>query len=162
MEFALHPLMVVSAGTFAVAFAPAETVASALNGVPALSRPLYICGDRSAVLCRVRRAALDLRCARNPRELRSSLQGVHHPLVLIEHDPAFYGDRSLIPPLAAAMREAARTAAVVCHAAAPDASARLLAKLADRVFYLEVGLPRRQQRPARKASSSRQTTLSAR
>ncbi len=159
MEFELHPLMVVGAGTFAVAFAPAEAVASALNNAPALSRPLYVCGERSTVLGGVRRTDLDLRCARNPRELRSSLQSVHHPLVLVEHDPALYQDRSLVAPLAAAMREAARAAAVVCHAAVPDASSKVLAGLADRIFYLEFELPRKQQRPARRASSSRQTTL---
>ena len=160
--------MVVPVGTLTVALTPAEVVVSALNTASGLPRyrMLYISGDRSAVLSGVRRPStnLDIQCAHTPHQLRSILQEARHPFILVEHDPAFYEqDRSIIVPVAMAMREASRTAAVLYCAAGQDAAVRVFMKLADRVFHLELEYPQRQQIPAfrKRAPSSRQTTLNA-
>jgi hypothetical protein len=144
MEFELHPSVTLESGTFSVVTAPEELVLRGLNGTPALSRFLflYVCGNYSRLLSGIRRrsAHFEVRRAFTLFQLLAILREAHHTILFLEHDPSLYDDAGpLIPEVAAALAEAARTALVVLYAPRPDPALRALARQADRVFCLEGG-----------------------
>jgi DNA polymerase I len=144
MEFELHPSVTLESGTFSVVTAPEELVLRGLNGTPALSRFLflYVCGNYSRLLTGIRRrsAHFEVRRAFTLFQLLTILREAHHTILFLEHDPSLYEDAGpLLPEVAGALTEAARTAAVVLYAPRPDPALSLLARRADRVFCLEGG-----------------------
>jgi hypothetical protein len=164
MEFELHPSVPLESGTFSVVMAPEELVLRGLNETPALSRFLflYVCGNCSRLLTGIRRrsAHFEIRRAFTLFQLLTILREAHHTVLFVEHDPTLYedaGSRSrgapspldgpgslqdpgyLLPEVAGALAEAARTAAVVLYAPRQDPALRILSRRADRVFCLETG-----------------------
>lgn len=144
MEFELHPSVTLESGTFSVVMAPEEIVLRGLNGTPALSRFLflYVCGNYSRLLTGIRRrsAHFEVRRAFTLFQLLTILREAHHTILFLEHDPALYEDAgSLLPEVAGALAEAARTALVVLYAPRPDPALKVLARRADRVFCVEAG-----------------------
>jgi DNA polymerase I len=164
MEFELHPSVTLESGTFSVVMAPEEPVLRGLNGTPALSRFLFlfVCGNYSRLLTGIRRRStnFEVRRAFTLFQLLTILREAHHTILFVEHDPSLYedaGPRSrgvpspldgpgslqdpgyLLPEVAGALAEAARTAAVVLYAPRPDPALSILARRADRVFCLEAG-----------------------
>jgi DNA polymerase I len=164
MEFELHPSVTLESGTFSVVTAPEELVLRGLNGTPALSRFLflYVCGNYSRLLTGIKRrsAHFEVRRSFTLFQLLSILREAHHTIIFVEHDPSLYEDAgsrsrgapspldnpgsqrdpgSLLPEVAGALAEAARTAAVVLYAPRPDPALSVLARRADRVFCLETG-----------------------
>jgi hypothetical protein len=162
MEFELHPSVTLESGTFSVVTAPEELVLRGLNGTPVLSRFLflYVCGNYSRLLSGIRRrsAHFEVRRAFTLFQLLAILREAHHTVLFLEHDPSLYEDEGslsrgapspldgpgslqdpgyLLPEVADALAEAARTALVVLYAPRPDPSLRVLARRADRVFCLE-------------------------
>jgi DNA polymerase I len=186
MEFELHPSVTLESGTFSVVMAPEELVLRGLNSAPVLSRFLflYVCGNYSRLLTGIRRrsAHFEVRRAFTLFQLLTILGEAHHTILFVEHDPTLYedaGSRSrgvsspldgpgslqdpgyLLPEVAGALAEAARTAAVVLYAPRQDPALRILSRQADRVFCLEAG--ERGPRPSRAGRGSPpagdQTTL---
>jgi DNA polymerase I len=144
MEFELHPSVILESGTFSVVMAPEELVLRGLNGTPALSRFLflYVCGNYSRLLTGMKRrsAHFEVRRAFTVFQLLTILREAHHTILFIEHDPSLYEDAGpLIPEVAGALAEAARTALVILYAPRPDPPLKVLARRADRVFCLEAG-----------------------
>jgi hypothetical protein len=144
MEFELHPSVTLESGTFSVVMAPEELVLRGLNGTPALSRFLflYVCGNYSRLLTGIRRrsAHFEVRRAFTLFQLLTILREAHHTILFLEHDPSLYEDAgSLLPEVAGALAEAARTALVVLYAPRPDPTLSVLARRADRVFCVEAG-----------------------
>jgi DNA polymerase I len=150
MEFELHPSVTLESGTFSVVTAPGELVLRGLNGTPALSRFLflYVCGNYSRLLTGIRRrsAHFEVRRAFTLFQLLTILREAHHTILFLEHDPSLYEDAgslqdpgSLLPEVAGALAEAARTAAVVLYAPRQDPTLSLLARRADRVYCVETG-----------------------
>ena len=186
MEFELHPSVTLESGTFSVVTAPEELVLRGLNGTPALSRFLflYVCGNYSRLLTGIRRrsAHFEVRRAFTAFQLLTILREAHHTILFVEHDPSLYedaGPRSrgapspldgpgslqdpgyLLPEVAGALAEAARTAAVVLYAPRPEPALKILARRADRVFCLEAGdrVPRRARSGRGPPPGGAQTTL---
>ncbi|MGA2933776.1 MAG: hypothetical protein ABSD81_01315 [Methanomicrobiales archaeon] len=144
MEFELHPSVTLESGTFSVVTAPEELVLRGLNGTPALSRFLflYVCGNYSRLLTGIRRrsAHFEVRRAFTLFQLLTILREAHHTVLFVEHDPGLYEDAgSLLPEVAGALAEAARTALVVLYAPRQDPTLSVLARRADRVFCVEAG-----------------------
>jgi len=144
MEFELHPSVTLESGTFSVVTAPEELVLRGLNGAPALSRFLflYVCGNYSRLLTGIHRrsAHFEVRRAFTLFQLLTILGEAHHTVIFVEHDPSLYEDAgSVLPEVAGALAEAARTAAVVLYAPRQDPTLSALARRADRVFCVEAG-----------------------
>ena len=179
MEFELHPSVTLESGTFSVVMAPEELVLRGLNGTPALSRFLflYVCGNYSRLLTGIRRrsAHFEVRRAFTAFQLLTILREAHHTVIFVEHDPSLYedaGPRSrgapsplddpgtlrdpgILPEVAGALAEAARTAAVVLYAPRPEPALSALARRADRVFCIEAGERGGRAPPARTGSDAR-------
>jgi hypothetical protein len=172
MDFELHPLIAIESGTFTVIIAPVEMITQALNTCPAIQRylTLYICGNYSRILSDIHRTCTNfvIQRAFTSYQLLTVLQESHHTIIFLEHDPSLYeDDRKMLFPVAMALKEAARTADVICYAPVHDSSSRRLAKQADRVFYFEgTGRSAREaghclQKVRRKNSRGDQATLDA-
>jgi DNA polymerase I len=169
MEFDLHPSIAIRSGSFSMVIAPVPVMTQALNTCTALQRylTLYSCGNYSRVLSEVHRtcSGFTIQRAFTAYQLITILREAYHTIVLVEHDGSLYeNDRKMVYPVAMALREAARTAAVVCYTPVQDGASRRIAEQADRVFIIEAPSPA-PQRPglshSQRAHRCAQKTLDA-
>jgi len=152
MEFDLYPSIAIRSGTFSMVIAPVPVVTQAINTCAALQRylTLYSCGNYSRILSGVHRtcSGFTIQRAFTAYQLITILREAYHTIVIVEHDGSLYeNDRKMVYPVAMALREAARTAAVVCYTPVQDGAARRIAEHADRVFVIGEPLAA-PQRPA--------------
>lgn len=169
MELELHPALTIPPRSFCTLIAPVGVLVGALNSHINMQRfkILYICGNYSRILGRMDRnfVSFEIRRAFTAFQLLTILEEARHTLVFVEHDPSLYEDAEEIPEyISQALRELANRATVVLYAPSPDPHLEVMARTADRVFYLQDPERPSGKRNASKlklAESANQTTLAA-
>ncbi|MDD1677427.1 MAG: hypothetical protein LUQ40_06810 [Methanomicrobiales archaeon] len=141
MDIELHPALPIQEGTFTTVIAPPGLMIPALNTCAALQQylTLYICGNYSQVLSSIHRTvtAISVQRAFTAYQLLTILQDAPHTILFLEHDPGLYEDEpTLVAPVSLALREAARTATVICYAPKAERTILQMARHADRFLHI--------------------------
>jgi DNA polymerase I len=167
MQFALHPSVTLSSGTFSALVAPEELVLAGLNDNPVLKRFLFlfICGNYSRLLTGINRrsVSIEVRRAFTAFQLLTILRESYHTIIFVEHDPTLYegaGDEA-VGQVAEALKSAGQGSVVVLYAPAEDPPFSEMAQLADRFFALS-SLPDPPLPRARRAGKVRHPAALAR
>ena len=128
-------------GTFSAVIAPERVILAALNDNPDLQRFLFlfVCGNYSRLLSRIRRTSANFEIRRpfTADQLLTVLKEASHTIVFIEHDPTLFDDAErLLAPLAAALRDTGREALLILYSPTMDRSFAILARQADRLIEI--------------------------
>ncbi|KUG19119.1 hypothetical protein ASZ90_011167 [hydrocarbon metagenome] len=150
----MHPSILLQPGTFTVLLAPEERLVQILHRhAPHFQRylTLYVCGNYSRILNGIDRRCPEFSVQRafTGFQLQKILAEAHQTIIWVEHDPTLYEENGVpVRLISLALKDAARTSAVVLCSPACDPVLCEMARFADRIFYLETAdgrLPYRAQ-----------------
>ena len=142
MEFEVLPGITTEANSFTMLIAPEEVASEAVeNHINSRNFTfLYICGNFSRVLSRIRDRCInfDVRRAFTVFQLLKILEESHHSSIFIEHDPVLYEDnRDLLEYVSLALRDVSNRSTILLYSPFPDSFLSEISLKADRIILVE-------------------------